>query len=388
MAALFKRDKVWHFDFRFRGQRHQGSTYCTNKEKAETFVAAYRTNLAHHLVGLTVKEPAPLLRSFLEGAFLEHVRQNAKVQSTRIKYEQGIKRLCEFVEFQTIRLDAINELAIQAYKNYRLAKRWSVNSAITETASDKAMGIQPMPTHTENIERSLSPSTINGELRTLRKALKFAERCGLIRYQPITAVPGEKNREFILDAETEKRYLELAEYPLKQVAILMLDLGVRPEECVGLRKSDISDQVSIAGGKSANARRTLPQSERTKQVFDLCKALFPSSEWVFPSRKGHWHPDSITMLHIKLRRKHNFPKEFVLYSLRHTHATRFAESGASPFEIKTRLGHSSIRMSEKYIHSTPEHMTLAARRFEAYSRMLRGEVQEDTAIKDESKTSS
>jgi len=69
-----------------------------------------------------------------------------------------------------------------------------------------------------------------------------------------------------------------------------------------------------------------------------------------------------------------WPKEFLLYSLRHTFGTRLAESGAREFEIKALMGHSSVRVSEKYIHVPGEHLSLAMKRAEAYGKMLRGET--------------
>jgi len=346
MAKLVRRGKYWHFDFRFRGQRYQGSTFLKNKEKAESYVAKFRTNLVETGIGLIEKAPAPVLSIFLEGPFMESVRQNAKKQRTLQFYAECVKRLCEYIPFTQLRLDRIDALTQQGYKDSRLAKK-------------------------------LSPSTINGELRTLRKALRFADRCGLIRYRGVQTLPGEKNREFILDGETEKRYLELADYPLKQVAILLLDLGLRPEECVSLRKTDIdTNAVHVRAGKTANACRTLPQTSRSAQVLQLCFALFPDSEWVFPGSKGqHFTRGAISNLHTKLMKEADppFPKEFLLYSCRHTFGTRLAESGASVFDICYLMGHSSVKVSEKYIHVGPSSISLVMKRKELFDKTLRGE---------------
>lgn len=346
--ALFKRGDFYHFDFQFQRQRHQGSTFLKNHEKAKMFVNKLRTDLALGLVGLTHREPPPILSVFLNGTFLSWVRQNAKKPRTRQFYEERVKRLCEHQPFTVLRLDRIDELAIQAYKDARLAKR-------------------------------LSPATINGELRTLRKAMIFADDCGLIRYRRIRALPGERNREYILDGEMEARYLGLAEYPLKQVAILILDLGLRPEEAVSLRKGDVSpESVTVASGKTSNARRSLPQTGRTREALELCSALFPDSEWVFPGSKGkHFTRGALDNRHTALRKEHDLPAEFVLYSCRHTFGTRLAQSGANVFEIKKAMGHSSVKVSERYIHPSSDDISLAMKRKELMDRLLRGEVTHD-----------
>ncbi len=349
MAKLTKRGSIWHYDFRFQRQRFQGSTFLKNKEKAESFVAKFRSDLALGLVGLTHRDPPPILSVFLKGAFLDSVKQNAKKPRTLEFYECRIRSLCQYPPFTQLRLDRIDELAVQGYKDARLAKRLAIAS-------------------------------INAELRTLRKAMIFADTCGLIRYKRIRALPGEKGREYILDGETETRYLALADYPLRQVAILMLDLGLRPEEAVGLRKVDIADDaVAVIEGKTVNARRSVPQTERTRAVLELCSSLFPDSEWVFPGNKGkHLTRGAVTDRHAELRQEHGFPVQFVLYSLRHTFASRLAEAcGGDTFVLKEALGHASTRTTEKYVHLTGRRLTLAMRQKELLDKAMRGEVKHE-----------
>ena len=58
-------------------------------------------------------------------------------------------------------------------------------------------------------------------------------------------------------------------------------------------------------------------------------------------------------------------KEFVPHSLRHTFGTRLFESGADAFTILTLRGHSSITVSQRYLHPSPEAVELAVGRMEA-----------------------
>ena len=43
-------------------------------------------------------------------------------------------------------------------------------------------------------------------------------------------------------------------------------------------------------------------------------------------------------------------KEYTTHSLRHTHATELINSGADRFYVKNRLGHKSLKETEKYVH--------------------------------------
>jgi len=49
-----------------------------------------------------------------------------------------------------------------------------------------------------------------------------------------------------------------------------------------------------------------------------------------------------------------FPARFVLHSLRHTALTRFGEAGADAFTIMKLAGHSSVMISQRYVHPTDE----------------------------------
>jgi integrase len=65
-------------------------------------------------------------------------------------------------------------------------------------------------------------------------------------------------------------------------------------------------------------------------------------------------PVSVSWLE-KLHRRNclslGLPDDFVIHSLRHTFATRVGETGtADAFTVKDLLGHSSIVISQRYVH--------------------------------------
>lgn len=363
--GLYKRGSMYFFDFTFQGKRHQGSTHTKNKEVAKQIVTKIRNDLALGLVGLKPREPSPPFQDFLEKTFMQHVRQNEKAKRTTKHYQDKVKRLLAFPDFKTVTLEQVDTLRIQSFKDWRLRQK---------TKKGKPYSI----------------ITINGELRTLRRALLFALKVGLLTIKPFVSLfAGEKGRMFVLTGEMENAYLAVAPSPLKEAAILILDLGLRPEECVSLRKDDITPEgVTVQQGKSVNARRVIPQTERTRKTLEFLFRFFPDSEWVFPGRNGHLRRTSLDNMHAKLRdtpsptgRGTLFPGEFVLYSMRHTFGTRLAESGAREFAIKELMGHSSVKVSERYVHPSSEHTALAMKRKEMGDKILRGEVHEEAPEK-------
>jgi integrase len=60
-----------------------------------------------------------------------------------------------------------------------------------------------------------------------------------------------------------------------------------------------------------------------------------------------------------------FPREFVIHGLRHTFLTRLGEAGADAFTIMKLAGHSSVTVSQRYVHPTPESCETAFERLEA-----------------------
>jgi len=64
------------------------------------------------------------------------------------------------------------------------------------------------------------------------------------------------------------------------------------------------------------------------------------------------------------KRKALFPADFVLHSLRHTMLTRLGELGVDAFTIMRIAGHSSIVVSQRYIHPTPEAVERAFERLQ------------------------
>jgi integrase len=69
--------------------------------------------------------------------------------------------------------------------------------------------------------------------------------------------------------------------------------------------------------------------------------------------------------HEKVRALIRLGKDFVLHSLRHTTLTRLGESGVDAFTIMRIAGHSSVTVSKKYVHPSPEHIERAFEKLEA-----------------------
>lgn len=92
-----------------------------------------------------------------------------------------------------------------------------------------------------------------------------------------------------------------------------------------------------------------------------------------PNREGgRYVSTSINHLHrnaippkVEGKRYPLFAGDFVLHSLRHTILTRLGESGADA-SLQRIAGHSSIVVSQRYIHPTPEAVERAFERLQLH----------------------
>jgi integrase len=189
------------------------------------------------------------------------------------------------------------------------------------------------------------------------------------------------SHDFVLDPITESAYLKACPPQLHDVAIVLLDSALRLGEALALQWSDVHLEpaggarygwIQVRDGKSKNARRTVPLAARVSRLLRE-KGKLSTSVWVFPGDS----PDrpllgtSLAHMHAKVcrpgtgkKRRYFFPKPFVLHSLRHTCLTRLGEAGADAFTIMKLAGHSSVTISQRYVHPTGETIELAFDRLE------------------------
>lgn len=348
--TLYRRGEIWWYNFVHNGEHIQKSTRQKNQRVARTLEAAHRTRLAKGEAGIHDRKPIPTLKDFAP-QFIEFVEvNNAAKPETVLFYKNRLARLLDFAPLARTRLDRIDAPGIEAY--------------------------------VQNRSKQVSVTSVNRELATLSRLLHIA-----VEFKVIPAVPkirllkGERQRSFVLTHDAEVKYLSLAPQPLKDAATLLLDTGLRVGELVRLLWSDIHLEpvgsakfgyVRIREGKSGNAKRTVPLTKRANQMLEDRREREPKSLWVFTAEDGesrrvnsldHLHTN-VTRPKVDGKRVSIFSDEFVLHSLRHTFLTRLGEAGADAFTIMKIAGHSSVTVSQKYVHPTPETVEKAFDRLE------------------------
>ena len=219
------------------------------------------------------------------------------------------------------------------------------------------------------LSTGMQVSTVNSSLRVLRRMLRLAVEWGQLERAPkIKLLPGERHRERVVSVEEEARYVAAAPEPMASVATVLVDTGMRPEECFRLRWEAITwtngrqGTLLVTHGKTTAARRVLPFTSRVRALLEARweAQRTPEVGWVWPSGtcSGHIEPSSLKKQHRKALRLSGV-RSFVLYSLRHTFLTRLGESGCDAWTLARIAGHSSVGVSARYVHPS-EDAVLAA----------------------------
>lgn len=337
---IYKSGRYYMAKFQWKGQLIRKSTRATDAKTARSIEGKLRAELARGNWGILEKKPAPALADFLRKDFLSYVDNKTAKEATAAYYHDGARRLLGS-DLARLRLDEITDQHAGQF-----AARYS----------------------------TLSASTINCGLRTLRRALHLAYEWGKIERMPkISLAKGERQRDRVLSREEAQDYLAMCSQPWRDVATLILGTGMRPGEAYGLKWENVllngqGGLIQITEGKTKAARRMLPM---VPAVYQALKSRHegqgsPSDGWVFPagSRSGHLEQSSAKIQHAKslalLHKAHEIRSEIPLvesfepYCLRHTALTWLAESGCDAFTLARIAGHSSITITQRYCHPQAE----------------------------------
>jgi integrase len=352
--AVYKRNRVWWYRFTWKGIAIRESTKQTNRRVALQMEAAHKTSLAKGEVGIRDRKPAATIRQFAKCDFLPFCRATfaAKVKTLGY-YENGTARLLEYAAVADESLDTITNEKITGYARRR---------------QDMGMKV----------------STVNRELQVLRRMFSLAVEWGKVeRVLPrVRMLPGEAHRDRVVSVNEEKAYIagaraigtaameayqcalvgirasERGEMPIKprdpfllhDVATLLLDCGIRPDECFRLRWENYQNGViEITHGKTDNARRRIPLSQRAQSVLEMRRGT-AEGPWIFPAptKSGHIEPSTLQGQHAKACKLANI-EHFPLYTFRHTCLTRWAPF-MDPWTLAYLAGHRDMSITKRYVH--------------------------------------
>src|SRR5215467_6767066 len=245
--SIFKRGNVYWYHFYFNGQHAQESTKQGNPRVARNMESAHRTALAKGEVGFREKKPMPTLKEFIEARFEPWAKAQFEKASPATWfrwYRTNLRILRAYAPLAEEKLDAITSEAAVGFAAHRQRD-------------------------------GLQPSSVNSTLRVLRRLLRVAVEWGVIPSAPkIKLLRGERHRERVVTPAEEAKYLAAAQEPLASIAAVLVDSGMRPEECFRLRWESVAwvngkhGAMLVTHGKTAAARRVLPMTPRVRHILE------------------------------------------------------------------------------------------------------------------------
>jgi integrase len=354
--SIFKRGGIYWYHFLFNGEHIQKSTKQGNPRTARQIEAAFKTALAKGEVGITERKKAPsfkrAMKAFLDWSESEHQAHPA----THRRYK--VSSIALLGHFGDEPIDRITPEAVEGFKAAR-----AMESA---TAKGKEKGKR------KSTGKRIRPATLNRELACLKALFNHALKSDFTFRNPVSRVdflPENNEQTRVLTYDEQAKYLAIATPVLRDVATLMLETGMRPEEVYRIQP----ENVNLAGGflfnpfgKTKAARRRVPLTTTARNVLSRRMAGL-ETPFLFPCDTDATRPiPKVNNAHDRAVKVSKVAK-FRLYDLRHTWATRAAESGIDLVTLAALLGHSKIQMVLRYAHPTQEHQVRAVERLEQFN---------------------
>ena len=343
-GALYRRrdSRVWWMSYRDQeGRFRQESTGQRDKDEAERVM---RKRLVARDEGVLPSASRRGAIRFDEWAdwFLEN-RSKPPFRSEKT-HQQNLNAL-KFLRprFGDSKLEDITSEEIEAY----LMKRLNTGKRVRTAFGPQRRG-------------RLKPATVHQEYRILRRILNVAVKKRRLAVNPCSevefpvAVSATTRKPHYLTASEQERLERVAPVYLRNIIVIMVEMGLRPyRELLPMRKEQVdlvNGIVHLPDSKTVNGIADMPMSDRARRAFASQIEQSGDSEYLFPStREGTESPHLLNVRRAwngALRRA-DLP-QFSLYELRHTFATRLSAGGVADHFVTQMLRQGESGVFKRY----------------------------------------
>jgi integrase len=329
--SLYERpnSKYYWMKFTFDGELVQRSTKCTSKIKAREVEAAFRHELVLGRIGIKPKVAAPTfdeaVKDFLKWSKVNHADKPNSYK--RVKYScESLKKF-----FGKTKVDRIDPKTVENFIIWRSGQ-----------TSKKTKDL-------------ITRDTINLELIALKTIFKRLVSQDVLIKSPannIKQLPENDRKFYVLTRDDENKYLMACPQPLRDVARLMIETGMRPAEIYQLKRENVSIEkrfLKVENSKTKSSNRRIWLTEKAALVLRGRIEKFKAA-YLFPKGDEDGNPPTYPLndQHNTARRRVGL--DFRLYDCRHTFATRQVEGGTDLLTLAHLLGHASLDEVMRYAH--------------------------------------
>ncbi|MBZ0107370.1 MAG: tyrosine-type recombinase/integrase [Candidatus Scalindua rubra] len=328
--GLYRRGSVWWMRFTYKGQQARKSTETINRKLAEKIYCKVVSQIAE---GKWFDVDEADQRDF--GELAE-------------KYETQVFR--ELKSYQKNRC-YLNQLR-DFFGKYRL-------SNITPALIDDFKQMRK--------EQGVTSTTINKQLSMLRRMFNLAKKRWMwIKEIPLIEVEpnADNKRTRHLSFKEFYRLLEFCDLWLKDIVIVAAWTGLRRENVVMLRKMQvdlIKKEITVDGAEIKNGEKLrIPIAGPAYEVLaGLMSNDKTNSLYVFRNEEGKpYNPKKVYRLFKKSLECAGI-EDFRFHDLRHCFASWNRQAGVDIYTLAELMGHKDTKMTMRYAHITPAHLTKA-----------------------------
>lgn len=219
-------------------------------------------------------------------------------------------------------------------------------------------------------ERSskVAPGSVVKELNILKHLFHLAVEWELIPLNPaqgmkMPRVPAGRVR-YLQPAELQT-VLEACPQWLRPIAGLLAFSGMRRSEVLRLRWLDVDrkgERIMLPQTKNGDGRIVWLNSLACHVLDSIPRNGARPTDLVFPA-SDKVNPENVSLAFLRSCRKVGIA-DFRLHDLRHTTASWLRMSGADLQDVAELLGHRDLRMTKRYSHLSPAHLSAAVKRLD------------------------
>jgi integrase len=177
---------------------------------------------------------------------------------------------------------------------------------------------------------------------------------------------------------------------LKPVFVVALETGLRKSDLLNLQW----EQVDLTNGfirllmKKTKKWAVVPVSKQCHAALAECRKTAVLSRYVFVYSDGRRTPEiAVRRAFLRAKRIAGITRRFRFHDLRHTAACVLASAGVSLQVIQKILGHTSIKMTERYVRVDENAIAQARRALDAKADSLgsntKGESDSVSTLRDQ-----
>ena len=348
----------WYLDFTMTiGGRKQRFTRIGGQTKREAEIALARMRTEKDELRRSIKEgtatpekkPNLLFSEFAEKKFLPTDEVRGRREKTRASHHASLNNLNAF--FGKKYLSQISKEDVDQYvqdrKKAKVRKRTRTGFKI--------------------LEHTISNASVNQEVGCLKMIFKLAVKYGYLQTNPAAETErlAKGVRWTILKDDEVRRLIEAARPTLKPILRLLVQTGMRRNEAIKLtwafpdyERKSYQDEAQARSVVDLNRARIfipkeLAKNHKSREVplstdlVDMFKELRK-----MPDQKGPvFSIKAIERSFQSARKKAGVPN-LRIHDLRHSAASRMIEAGVNVVDVCEILGHSDLKITMLYCHSS------------------------------------